>query len=87
MRKRIPGDMDHIEKLFRKITADERALLASIITKLKSGETTGLHVKKLSGSDFYRLRKGMFRIIFHYEHAVLVIDTVRLRNEKTYRGY
>ena len=83
----VLGGMDHIEKLFRKITADERTLLSDILKKLKSGEPTGLQVKKLSGSDFYRLRKSMFRIIFHYEHSILVIDAIRLRNEKTYRGY
>lgn len=79
--------MDRIEKLFRKINADERALLSVIIKKLENKETAGLQVKKLSGSGFYRLRKGVFRIIFHYERAILVIDAIRLRNEKTYREY
>ena len=79
--------MDHIEKLFRKISADERALLSSIAKKLMSGETTGFNIKKLSGSDFYRLRKGVFRVIFHYENKIPIIDSIRLKNEKTYRGY
>lgn len=79
--------MDHIEKLFRKINADERALLTDISKKLIGGETAGLNLTKLSGSDFYRLRKGVFRIIFHYENKVPIIDSIRLKNEKTYRGY
>ena len=79
--------MDHIEKLFRKISADERALLSSIAKKLMSGETAGFNIKKLSGSDFYRLRKGVFRVIFHYENKIPIIDSIRLKNEKTYRGY
>ena len=77
--------MDNIEKLFRKITAKERALLSEISEKLINGETDGLNIKKLSCSDFYRLRKGVFRIIFHRENGVPVIDSVRLKNEKTYR--
>ena len=79
--------MNKIEKLFRKISADERALLSEISEKLIGGETLGLQIKKLSGSDFYRLRKGIFRIIFHYENKTPVIDSVRLKNEKTYRDF
>jgi len=79
--------MDYFEKFFRKINADERAVLSDLIKKLRSRETNGLQIKKLSNSNFYRLRKSIFRIIFHYEHSVLVIDAIRLRNEKTYREY
>ncbi len=79
--------MDSIEKLFRKISADERILISEISKKLVSGNTAGLRIKKLSGSDFYRLRKGVFRIIFHYENKIPVIDSIRIKNEKTYRGF
>jgi mRNA-degrading endonuclease RelE of RelBE toxin-antitoxin system len=79
--------MDSIEKLFRKISANERALLSAISKKLENGETTGLNIKKLFNSDFYRLRKGIFRIIFHYENKTAIIDSIRIKNEKTYRGY
>ena len=79
--------MNPIEKLFRKIRKDERAILNDLIKKLKSRETDGLQVKKLSGSGCYRVRKGIFRVIFHYDKGNLVIDVIRLRNEKTYRGY
>ena len=79
--------MDHIEKLFRKISVEERALLSGIVKKLMSGKIVGLQIKKLAGSDFYRLRKGAFRIIFHYENGTPIIDSIRVKNEKTYRGY
>ncbi len=95
--------MDRIEKLFRKISANERELLLNISKRIISGETAGLNIKKLSGSDFYRLRKGVFRIIFHYENEpdrtasgavsgrgwnkITIIDSIRLKNEKTYHGY
>lgn len=79
--------MDHIEKLFRKISPSECALLSDIAKKLATGKTAGFQIKKLSGSDFYRLRKGVFRIIFHYENKIPIIDSIRLKNEKTYKGY
>ncbi|MEK7139826.1 MAG: hypothetical protein AAB805_00715 [Patescibacteria group bacterium] len=77
--------MQEHEKLFRKISAKERALLADIIGQLRSGDHTGLVIKKLKGSDLYRLRKRNFRIIFHYENGAVEIDSIRLRDEKTYR--
>ncbi|MEK9168025.1 MAG: hypothetical protein AAB769_01695 [Patescibacteria group bacterium] len=79
--------MQEHEKLFRKISAKERILLVSITEQLRSGDHTGLTIKKLKGSDFYRLRKKNFRIIFHYGNAGAEIDSIRLRDENTYRGF
>ena len=77
--------MQEHEKLFRKISAKERVLLADITNQLRSGDHRGLTIKKLKGGDFYRLRKRNFRIIFHYEDGAVEIDSIRLRDEKTYR--
>lgn len=79
--------MHEHEKLFRKISAKERVLLNDTVRQLLSGDHTGLAVKKLKNSDFYRLRKRKFRIIFHYENGSVVIDSIRLRDEKTYRDF
>ena len=80
--------MQEHEKLFRKISAKERALLNKIIEQLYSGNHDGLSIKKLKGSDFYRLRKRNFRIIFHYgKDGSMEIDSIRLRDEKTYRDF
>jgi mRNA-degrading endonuclease RelE of RelBE toxin-antitoxin system len=45
------------------------------------------HLKpiKLAGMELYRIRKGDFRIIFHKEKAKYIIDSIRIRNEKTYK--
>ena len=59
--------MDKIEKLLRKISQKSREQLLLVISKLLSGQKTGLNIKKLKGTDFFRLRSGRFRIIFHYE--------------------
>jgi len=77
--------MHEIEKLFRKITQKERKLLNEITNKLLSSDHKGLVIKKLKGGDFYRLRKGRFRIIFHYEKESISIVSIRLRDEKTYK--
>jgi len=70
------------EKLLRKISKKERQALLAIMDVLLGGNHKGLAIKKLKGSDFYRLRKGVFRIIFHYnEHGDAIIDSIRLRKE------
>lgn len=77
--------MNKIEKLFRKISPSDRyVLLEAIQLLIQNPYTTG--VKKLTASDFYRYRKGNFRIIFHIENKMVMIDSVALRNEKTYKN-
>lgn len=78
--------MDRLEKLFRKISIKDKNLLDSLIQQLLS-ENKGLNIKKLEKSDFYRCRKGRFRIIFHYERGDIIIDSIRLRNEGTYKDF
>jgi len=77
--------MDKIEKLFRKISKKQREYLLSIIEKLLSNNKKGLDIKKLKNTDFYRLRSGRFRIIYHKENEENIIDGVRLRDENTYK--
>ncbi len=77
--------MDKIEKLLRKISKKNREKLLHIITLLVTGKKKEFNIKKLKDSDFYRLRSGRFRIIFHYENKKIVIDNIRLRNENTYK--
>ena len=78
--------MDATEKLFRKISKSERALLNKLSDELQiPALRKKMSVTKLEGSDFFRVRKGRFRIIFHFEKDEVIIDSIRLRNEKTYR--
>lgn len=80
--------MDKLEKLFRRLSPRDRSFLRAVINTLQNGEEKGLQIKKLAGSDFHRLRKGIFRIIFHYDKArTVIIDSIRIRNEKTYRDF
>ena len=79
--------MNETEKFLRKITRQERDALLALIDPLDiKAERELLRPIKLKGSDLYRVRKGKFRIIFHFENGKAVTDSVRFRNEKTYRG-
>jgi mRNA-degrading endonuclease RelE of RelBE toxin-antitoxin system len=75
--------MDELEKLFRRLTKKERQQLQEYSIELQ-GNPKSFNVTKLKGSDFYRARKGRWRFIFHYEGKDIVIDNIRLRDEKTY---
>jgi len=77
--------MDTIEKLLRKINRQDRQRLLDITEELVQGETKGLNIKKITNSDFCRLRSGRFRIIFHHEKKEVIIDSIKLRDKNTYR--
>ncbi len=79
--------MNDIEKLLRRVSPHDKIILIETLHLLRQGETFGLRAEKMSGSDFYKTRKGNFRFVFHYENNAIVVDTIRLRNEKTYRGF
>ncbi len=78
--------MDRISKLFKKISKKERKMLEILIWDIQDVQKRDiLNIKKLKNSDFYRVRKSRFRIIFHIEESDVVVDSVTLRNEKTYK--
>lgn len=80
--------MNDIEKLFRKISKKERVLLLEIVASLIKKNHACLTIKKLEQSDFYRLRKGNFRIIFHYNKTdEVIVDAVRLKGEDPYKDF
>lgn len=79
--------MNDIEKLLRKVHPHDKIVLLATLHALRRGELEGLRAEKMSGSSFYKMRKGNFRFVFHYESSAIVVDTVKLRNEKTYRGF
>ena len=75
--------MDELEKLFRKLSKKEISQLSEYSAQLVN-DSKSFNITKLKGSDFYRARKGRWRFIFHYEGKEVVIDNIRLRDEKTY---
>ncbi len=77
--------MDKIEKLLRKISRQDRKRLLDLIQALISNKR-GLDLNKVVNTDFFRLKTGGFRIIFHYENNKIIIDAIKLRSENTYKN-
>jgi len=77
--------MDKIAKLFLKISQKDRDLILSLLKLLDGKQTKGLNIVKVKDTDFYRIKKGKYRIIFHHEEREVIVDSIRLRDEKTYR--
>ena len=80
--------MDKITKLLKKISKKDRERLLAIVEKLSERKFDNLNIKKVAKTDFYRARSGRFRIIFHHEGKgnEVVIDSIKLRGEDTYKG-
>ena len=77
-----------IEKFFSKANPKERILLKELIAKIISGDTVGLNVKKLSDYEkTFRVRKGVFRIIYIPKIGDCEIISIDRRSEKTYRKF
>lgn len=80
--------MRELEKLLRKISKKDQLALREEINLLAQKKHQLLNIKKIQGSDFYRSRKGNFRIIFHYDKVQkVIIDSVRLKGEDTYKDF
>ena len=77
--------MTHLEKLLRKLPKKDSLLLQRLVEQLLSDNHQGLHIIKLQGSELFRLKKRHFRIMFHREQGEIVIDSIRIRNESTYK--
>lgn len=77
--------MNKIEKLLDKISKNDRRKLLELITLILNDKKK-LRVIKIKKSDFFRVRYGKFRIIFHKENEEIIIDSVKLRNENTYKN-
>jgi mRNA-degrading endonuclease RelE of RelBE toxin-antitoxin system len=77
--------MDKIQKLFLKISQPDRQRLLFIIEKLINKDHHGLNIIEIKNTNFYRIRSGKFRIIYHQENQEIIIDAIRTRNEKTYK--
>ena len=79
--------MDQIKKLLRKVSHTDRKRLLEIVEKLQRGDLKVLRAKKVQGTEFYRIRSGRFCIIFHHNKKTgsAIVDSIRMRNEGTYK--
>lgn len=77
--------MDKIEKLLKKLLPKYRERLLKTILLIISGKTDFLDVKKISGRDnFYRVRCGLYRIIYQKNNSEYIIVDIRKRDDNTY---
>ncbi|MBI2465902.1 MAG: hypothetical protein HYV66_01570 [Candidatus Sungbacteria bacterium] len=78
--------MDKISKVLQKLSAEEREKIKSVLLAVKSGQTSGLDIKKLKGrSDIFRVRKGKIRILYRKsDKGEIYILIIERRNENTY---
>lgn len=80
--------MDEIEKSFKSLNPKEQRLVKEILHKLATNSLGGLDVKKLQGTDnIFRIRKGIFRIIYQKIGNRNILIRLQRRSEKTYKGF
>lgn len=77
--------MNQIEKLLRKISKKDREKLLKLITLILNGDKK-IKILGIKNTDFFRVRSGCFRIIFHKENNEVIIDSIKMRNENTYKN-
>ncbi len=77
--------MDKIQKLLMKISKSNRQRLLFIIKKLVNQNKKSLNIVKIKNTNFYRVKSSKFRIIYHLKTKEVIIDAIRLQNEKTYK--
>ena len=78
--------MDKIRKLFKKLSKIEKEEIKSVLFLLAKNNLIGLDVKKVVGTDYWRVRSGRYRILFKKESGENVVYEIRLRNENTYKN-
>jgi len=77
--------MNEIEKFLLKRPIKERRKIEKLIAGIISCDDK-VKIVKIRNTDFYRARLGNFRVIFHKEAKVIVIDSIRFRNDNTYKN-
>jgi mRNA-degrading endonuclease RelE of RelBE toxin-antitoxin system len=77
--------MNKIEKLLLKISEKDRINLLRVLEIIVSGGDN-LRIIKIKNTDFFRVRFKQFRIIYHEENGEVIIDSIKLRNENTYKN-
>ena len=78
--------MNKLDKYLKKLLPKERESLIEVIEQIESGITSGLDMKKLKGYDnYFRIRKGNTRIIFHLDrNGRPIIERNERRSDNTY---
>ena len=75
-----------VAKALRAIPADDvKRILARIETLAEDPRGPGC--EKLTGSSFYHLRQGLYRIVYAIEDDILIVTVIRVAHRRdVYRG-
>jgi mRNA-degrading endonuclease RelE of RelBE toxin-antitoxin system len=77
--------MDKAYKIIRKLQSKYRNTIENEINDILDGNLKGKDVKRLQGKrNYFRVRKGKFRIIFTTEGEKISIVKVAHRDNQTY---
>ena len=81
--------MEEKVKFINKLSPKDRKLINTLIHNILNNDFTGLDVIKLQGEkQYFRVKKGSFRIIFFKgQDGLNKIETIGFRNEHTYRNF
>ena len=77
--------MKKIEKLLRKISKKDREKLLGLLDNILNVDKK-IKAIKIKNTDFFRVRYGNFRIIYHKQNKEIIIDSIKLRSKKTYKN-
>jgi len=77
--------MNKIEKFLLKISKKDRTNLLRVLEIIASSGDN-LKIVKIKNTDFFRVRFKQFRIIYHKENGEIIIDSIKLCNENTYKN-
>ena len=80
--------VNDIEKKLRKVHGKREIEYRSLVKRIREGDITGLHAKKIKGhSNRFRIRKGRYRIVFEIsKDKSIEVISFGGRSEKTYRS-
>jgi len=78
--------MNKVGKFIKKCDPKDRNILIDIFEKISKNDLANLDLKKLKGYDnYFRIRKGDLRIIFHLDKSGSpIIQYISKRDDNTY---
>ena len=80
--------MNKAEKFLRELSFDERQKIKDVLTKILSGKTKGLDVKKLKGyKNLFRVRVGDIRVVFSQDGKIVGILFIGKRGSLKYNQF
>ena len=81
--------VDRIRKILKQLPSRRQTELLDVLRRIRADHLIGLDVKKLQGrTDVFRVRKGVFRIIFRKildgENTIIAVER---RSDTTYNEF